>query len=140
MLSQEQINARDTILKAVTASNNQQYKIINSNYSAFNISTSSTIPTTTTTTNNNNNTANHINNNIINNTIINDSIAIKQQQQNQTFVNNVFSEMSYNDYKKEKIKSLKNTIWNKVIENKIKDLNKPDKHIKTICENKKIHI
>jgi hypothetical protein len=59
---------------------------------------------------------------------------------NQTFVNNVVSQMNYNDYKKQKIKSLEPEIWQRVTEQNLKNSIKKEKHISTICEKKKIHI
>ena len=118
MPTQEQISARETIIKAVTASINQQFRQITTN----------TNSTNTTNTNNQ----------------LLQAVAVtqqqQQQQQNQAFVNNVFSQMSYNDYKKQKIKSLENDIWHKVMNESTysQENSKDEKHILTICEKKKI--
>ena len=101
--TQEQINARETIIKVVSAANNQQFKSVS-------------IPTTTTGTTEN------------------------KTQPNLTFVNSVFSQMSYNDYKKQKIKSLQSSIWSKVMEQNLQNSNKKDKHILNICQKKKFRI
>ena len=118
--TQEQINARETIIRAVAMSNNQLIKanLTNTN----NISSSSSIASSLTPTTS--------------------PITEKKSltNQNQTFVNNVFSQMNYNDYKKQKIKSLETAIWQQVTEQNLKNSNKKDKHISTICEKKKIHI
>lgn len=97
--TQEQINARETIIKAVSASNNQQFK------------------------------------QIVNNPLL--QTMNQNLNQNQAFVNNVFSQMTYNDYKKQKIKSLENDIWLKVM-NESTNLENENKHLLNICEKKKI--
>ena len=131
--TQEQINARETIIRAVAMSNNQLIKANNLSTGAA-AATSNLTPTIhdTTTTATMTMTASPA--------TTKTSSSSSSTNQHETFVNNVFSQMNYNDYKKQKIKSLETAIWHRVTEHNLKNSAKKDKHISTICEKKKIHI
>jgi hypothetical protein len=59
-------------------------------------------------------------------------------EQSRALLNNMISQMSYNDLKKQKIKQTKNLIWSQFMDNCIQSLNDPQTHINNLCKQHKI--
>jgi len=105
--------ARDTVIKSVLALNQNQF-IKNSQSlrlpSAINNVTSSSI----------------------------DENKITSTKCSKSLLNEIFSQMNYNDMKKQKIKLAKNQIWSSFIDSCIQSSADPQAHVTNLCKQHKI--
>lgn len=60
------------------------------------------------------------------------------EQQSKSLLNNMISQMSYNDLKKQKIKETKNSIWSQFMGNCKESMNDPQAHVINLCKKHKI--
>jgi hypothetical protein len=108
----EQIVARDTVVKAVLALNQNQF-IKNSQ--------SLRLPTA-----------------INNGSSLIDENKITSTKCSKSLLNEIFSQMNYNDLKKQKIKQAKNQIWTSFIDGCIQTSTDPQTHVTNLCKQHKI--
>ena len=59
-------------------------------------------------------------------------------QSSKSLLNNIFSQMNYNDLKKQKIKQAKNEIWSQFVDICIKNSIDPQTHVSNLCKQHKI--
>ncbi len=60
------------------------------------------------------------------------------EHQSKSLLNNMISQMSYNDLKKQKIKQTRNEIWTQFMENCVHSMHDPQTHIMNLCKQHKI--
>ena len=107
--------ARDTVVKAVLAINQSQF-MKNTQSNKLNLS-SSTFPP-------------------INSNILEENKSSDRCSKN--LLNEIFSQMNYNDLKKQKIKQAKKQIWSSFIESCIQTSADPQTHLTNLCKQHKI--
>jgi hypothetical protein len=110
-LTAEQIVARDTIIKSVLALNQNQF--IKSAQFLRLPSTSNNVP-------------------------LIDEGKITSTKCSRSLLNEISSQMNYNDMKKQKIKQAKNQIWSSFIDGCIQSSSDPQTHITNLCKEHKI--
>jgi hypothetical protein len=58
--------------------------------------------------------------------------------QSRSLINDLFSQMSYNELKKQKINQTKDQIWSQFVDKCVENVTDPESHVKALCKKHKI--
>jgi leucine-rich repeat-containing protein 49 len=128
--SAEQIVARDTVIKAVLALNQNQYV-----KSTQSLKTTSQITGNTLDEATNTNTKSHAPNNSSSSNSLPQSSSLKCSK---VLLDEILTQMNYNDLKKQQINQSKSQIWSSLMNSCMRSSTDPQTHVASLCKEHKI--